>query len=408
MKKIKLMVLGLLSWSAQAQQPFTLDEAVQTALKKNQLIQAGEYQVEYFRQIRKTASDIGKLSAIWMHGQYNSIYQDNNLTFAQTIPFPTVLLSQSQLGTEQVIGAQKTLIATQNELAFEVKSVYYQLLFQEAFRKLLQSQDSLYSDFSRASSLRFKTGETNLLEKTTTESQWMEVKNQLRVNNADILIAQTRLQSLLKNYVPVGASEALGKRKLPQDIDTVSLAANPQLSYLVQQAIISQRVRKLERNRILPDIMVGYFTQSLIGIQNINGRDQVFGSGKQFQGLELGISIPLWAGPQLARNRASAINEQVARKNADHFKTTLNGALTQALQEIDKNLASLEYYQASALKNAELLLSQSRVAYTAGQIGYMEYLQSLKNAIAIKSNYLLSLNQYNQSVVKVEYLLGKF
>ena len=402
------MVLGLLSWSAQAQQPFTLDEAVQTALKKNQLIQAGEYQVEYFRQIRKTASDIGKLSAIWMHGQYNSIYQDNNLTFAQTIPFPTVLLSQSQLGTEQVIGAQKTLRATQNDLAFEVKSVYYQLLFQEAFRKLLRSQDSLYSDFSRASSLRFKTGETNLLEKTTTESQWMEVKNQLRVNHADILIAQTRLQALLKNDVPVGASEALGKRQLPQDIDTVSLAANPQLSYLVQQAIISQRVRKLERNRILPDIMVGYFTQSLIGIQNINGRDQVFGSGKQFQGLELGISIPLWAGPQLARNRASAINEQVARKNADHFKTTLNGALTQALQEIDKNLASLEYYQASALKNAELLLSQSRVAYTAGQIGYMEYLQSLKNAIAIKSNYLLSLNQYNQSVVKVEYLLGKF
>lgn len=408
MKIIKSIILGLLSSSAYAQQPFTLDQAVQTALQKNQLVQAAEYQVEYFRQVKKTTTDIGKLSAVWMHGQYNSIYQDNNLNFVQTFPFPTLLGSQVQLGKEQVIGAQKNLKSAQNDLVFEVKSVYYQLLYLEALKKLLLSQDTLFADFSRASSLRYKTGESNLLEKTTTETQSLEAKNQSRTNGADIQIAETRLQALLKSESPVVASDLLIKRDLPQELDSVSLSANPQLNYLLQQVVISQRAKRVERNRILPEISIGYFSQSLVGVQNINGQDQTFGRSKHFQGFELGLSIPLWIAPHVARAKAAAFNEEVVRKNAEHFQTTLNGVYAQALQELDKNLASLNYYQSSALKNAELILTQARKAFSAGQIGYIEYLQSLKNAIAIKSNYLQSLNFYNQSAVKLEFLLGKF
>ena len=400
------VIIGFVSTSVFAQQPISLEQAVQTALQKNQLIKSAEYQVEYFKQVKKTSTDIGKLSAVWMHGQYNSLYQDNNLTFVQTLPFPTLLGSQIQLGKEQVIGAQKSLRSTQNDLVFEVKSVYYQLLYLEALNKLLQSQDSLYEDFSRASSLRYKTGESNLLEKTTAETQLMEVRNQSRINQADIQIAASKLQALLRNETSVIASDILKKRELPQAVDTISLAGNPQLSYLRQQATIGQRAKRVERNRLLPDISVGYFNQTLFGIQNINGQDQFFGRDKRFQGFELGLSIPLWFGPHLARTKAAAFNEEILKKNAEHFQTTLTGTYGQALQELDKNLSSLDYYESSALKNAELILVQARKAYRGGEIGYIEYLQSLKNAIAIKSNYLQALNLYNHSVVKIEFLLG--
>src|SRR5260221_4204178 len=406
LKNLTYVAIGFVSTSAFAQQPISLEQAVQTALQKNQLIKSAEYQVEYFKQIKKTSTDIGKLSAIWMHGQYNSLYQDNNLTFVQTLPFPTLLGSQVQLGREQVIGAQKGLVSAQNDLVFEVKSVYYQLLYLEALKKLLQSQDSLYEDFSRASSLRYKPDESNLLEKTTAETQLMEVRNQSRINQADIQIAESRLQALLKNEGPVVASDILKKRELPQMLDTVSLAANPQLSYLRQQAAIGQRAKRVERNRLLPDISVGYFNQTLVAIQNITGLDRFFGRDKRFQGFELGLSIPLLFRAPVARAKAAAFTEEILKKNAEHFQTTLNGTYRQALQELDKNLSSLDYYESSALNNAGLILSQARKAYRAGEIGYIEYLQSLKNVIAIRSNYLQSLNFYNQSVVKIEFLLG--
>lgn len=409
MKTIYWILVSLVSSTMVfGQQPFGLDQAIETALKKNQLIQSAESQVAYFKEIRKTSSDMGKLSAQWMHGQYNSLYQDNNLTFTQTLPFPTYMTSHSQYGKEQVIGAQKGLHSIQNDLVFDVKSVYHQLLYLQALRDLLQSQDSLYADFSKASSLRYKTGETGVLEKTTAETQWMEVKNQVRINGADIQIAETRLQALLKNDSPVTTTGVLAKRDLPPELDSASLSSNPQLNYLKQQVIISQRAKQVEKNRILPDISIGYFNQSLIGIQNINGQDQYFGANKRFQGFQLGLYIPLWFSPLVARAKAAALNEEALQKNADYYQTTLAGIFAQALQELDKNTASLNYYEGSALKNADLILNQAQKAYRAGEIGYIEYLQSLRNAVAIKSSYLQALNQYNQSIIKVEYLIGKF
>ncbi len=380
-------------------------EAVKIALEKNQTVKAAEYSIDYYRQLKKTGTDIGKLNVMWMHGQYNSLQQDDNYTFTQTIPFPTTLINQVKLGKEHVAGSQKNLLVVQNEIAYQVKFTYEQLLYFDALHRLLQSQDSLFQDFSRAANIRFKTGESNLLEKTTAESQLLEVKNQLRINQTDMEIAATRLQALLKAEQPVYHSEKLIKREL---IDTATWITNPQLGYLQQQVKVSKQAKRVESNKLLPDLTVGFFTQSLTGIQNINGQDVFFPASKSFTGLQLGLSIPLWVAPQLARAKSAGIQEEMIRSEAEQFETNLKSSFGQAQKELAKNQASLFYYETSALQNANLIIAQSGKAYRAGEIGYIEYLQSLKTALSIKSNYLLSLTQYNQSVLKIEYLLGKF
>jgi cobalt-zinc-cadmium resistance protein CzcA len=261
-------------------QNISQDEAVQIALKNNQLIKSAEFSIDYYKELKKTGTDIGKLSAVWMRGQYNSLQQDNNLNLMQTIPFPTTLANQVRLGKEQVIGGQKNLINIQNEIAFQVKTIYEQLLYQDALQSLLLSQDSLYQDFARASSVRYKTGESNLLEKTTAETQSFEIKNTLIVNEADIKISATHLQALLKAEMPIYNSEKIAKRALPQNLDTVSLKSNPQLNLLQQQVIINARIKSVEKSKVLPDLTVGYFAQSLTGFQNIDGVDTYFPSSK--------------------------------------------------------------------------------------------------------------------------------
>ncbi len=199
MKNSNLIIAAFLVSAISARsQKLTLDEAVNTALQNNAGIKSAEYQIDYYKELKKTGTDIGKLSAKWMHGQYNSIYQDNNLTLQQTIPFPSALINQVKLGKEQVVGAQQNLIVQQNNLAYEVKSTYLHLLYQEAQKNLFIAQDSLYADFVNASLLRFKTGESNLLEKTTAETQHLEIQNLRRQNLADIQISEARLKVLLK------------------------------------------------------------------------------------------------------------------------------------------------------------------------------------------------------------------
>ena len=43
---------------------------------------------------------------------------------------------------------------------------------------------------------------------------------------------------------------------------------------------------------------------------------------------------------------------------------------------------------------------------TGGEVGYMEYSQSLARVITVKTNYIEALAQYNQAVLTLEFLAG--
>ncbi len=407
-QKFKIIGVVLFVSAFANAQKLTLDQAVQAALQNNLGIKSAESQIDYYKELKKTGTDIGKFSATWMHGQYNSIYQDNNLTLQQTIPFPTALANQVKLGKEQVAGAQQNLIVQQNSLVYEVKSIYFQLLYQEAQKKLLAAQDSLFTDFANASSLRFKTGESNLLEKTTAETQRLEIQNQQHQNLADIEISKAQLKALLKSDSTIVTADEWKKRAAPIEISAAQLQNNPTLKLINQEVSISQQSKRVEKSKIMPDLLVGGFVQSLTGVQNVNGQDIYYARSKQFTGFQLGLAIPLWIRPNLARASAATFQEESMRKKALQYEITLAGSFEQALRELDKNTATINYYETSALLNAELILSQSRKAFHGGEISYVEYLQSLKISIGIKNNYLQALNQYNQSIITLEFLLGKF
>lgn len=403
--RIQTLALAcLLITSGAHAQKISREEAIQAALKNNDRIKSAEYQVAYARQVKKTETEIGKLSVNFMMGQYNTIEQDNNLTLTQSIPFPTTMASQVKLGKEQVAGSQKNLVVVQNNLVHEVKTAYEQLLYAEAVHNLLSSQDSLFTDFAKASGVRYKAGEGNLLEKTTAESQLLESKNQLRQNEAEIYILKKKLQVLLNAAEEVSAADDFKKRTST----VTSVGNNPGLLYEQQLVAISRQATRVERNKFLPDLSVGYFNQTLTGFQNTTGVEEYFGRNKRFQGFTVGVSFPLWFGPQLARSKAAFYHQESVRKNAEYLQTSVNQEYDQAEREREKNEASLTYYETTALQNAALILAQARKAYQAGEIGYIEYMQSLRMAITIRTNYLTALQQYNLSVIKIEYLTGSF
>ncbi|MBL7860488.1 MAG: TolC family protein [Cyclobacteriaceae bacterium] len=402
-----LALSGVVTIPETMAQPMTETEAIHTALQNNQLIKSAEFEVDYYKQMKKTGSELGKLNVVWMRGQYNTIEKDNNITLTQTIPFPGTIRATLKLGAEQVRGADKNLQVAKNNQVFAVKSTYEQLLYQLTVRELLLSQDSLYTDFARASAIRYKTGESNLLEMTTAETQLQEIKNSIRINEADIYMSQMQLQVLLKTDAPVDVSAKLTKRILSLD-SMHALESNPQIQLANQQVKINQQLKRVENSRLAPDFSIGYFNQTLIGYQNTTGSDIFYDKSNRFSGFTAGIQIPLWFAPQAARAKAASHLEEASRETAEYIRHTLFSEYEQALRELDKNQASLVYYESSALKNADLILSQARKAYQGGEIGYVEYLQSLRNAISIKSNYLQVLHQYNLSVIRVEFFIGKY
>jgi cobalt-zinc-cadmium resistance protein CzcA len=58
------------------------------------------------------------------------------------------------------------------------------------------------------------------------------------------------------------------------------------------------------------------------------------------------------------------------------------------------------------LPNADLILYQAKRGYQEGDTDYAEYLMATRSALQIKENYLETLNQLNQAIIRLEYLVG--
>jgi cobalt-zinc-cadmium resistance protein CzcA len=182
---------------------------------------------------------------------------------------------------------------------------------------------------------------------------------------------------------------------------------NPSLGYAQQQVEVSQLEKKLESSQMLPDFNVGYFSQTIIGTQDVNGAPRSFGQDSRFTGIQAGISIPLWFPPYSSRTKAAKINERIARTDAEYYTTTINGNYQSLLDELNKFSSSVDYYEKQAVPEADLIISQATLSYKAGALDYLEYVATLNRALAIRQNYLEALNNCNQTIISIEYITGK-
>ncbi len=399
---ILLIAFPFCAWS---QPGMSIDQTLEQALKNNAGIKASQYEVEAANAFRKTGTDIGKTSVLGMFGQYNSYAEDNNFLVSQTIPF-TAFGSQSSLNRSLAASSVLKKAASENELRYQVKQVYYQLLFTKARQRLLLQQDSIYEGFLKAASARYKSGEAKLLEQATAEVQRNEIKNQLRQNDAKSIGLRTQLMTLLNSdALPEIADEEFKQIQFEELPDTASASANPGLAYMRQQVEVAQRQKRVESAKFAPDLLLGYFNQTLIRTPDPETGNFSTASTR-FQGFQIGVAIPLWFVPQQGRVKAAEFSRQASQSNYRNYQIGVRGQIQQAIQQYQISKSSLNYYQSSALPNADLIIKQSQAAFRGGEINYAEYLLGVRSAIGIKDSYLQTLSDYNQSIIYIEFLTG--
>jgi len=412
-KSIAVMLLifalfGVNQAQAQEKKTINLQEAIQMALDSNLTVRSSNYSLEVQKALKGAAWDFGKTSIDGQFGQFNSYTKDNSFTLSQSFEFPSVYANQHKLAKANVKSSEWQLKTSQLETATQVKQVYWQLAYLYSKQKLLNYQDSLYSGFMKAAELRAKVGETNKLEMITARSQSMEIKNQLQQIQADKAILTRQLQTLLNTKNQLLPADTLLKRISFQLTSSESnLAENPSLGYVHQQVDVSHIEKQLEVSRALPDFSVGYFSQTMKGEQEVNGIARSFGPGDRFNGVQAGIAIPLWFSPFAAKIKAAKLKEQVASTDAEQVAKALESNYQSLIDQYQKYLKSIAYYEQQAIPEANLIISQATQSYKAGALDYLDYVLSLGRALSIRQNYLDELNNCNQTVINLEFLSGK-
>ncbi len=404
---VLLLVSGWLmvpAHHAEAQQPakvYTLNEAVEEALQQNPSLEAARLNVKRSQALKGSSWDIDKTQVQYTTGKLANGRYDKEMAVSQTLAFPTVYSKQAKLAEALVETGRINLSQREREIVRDVQLNYYGLVYVHSKINLLLYQDSLYAAFLKAAEVRLRTGETNLLEKVTAETQLSEVRNSVFQATADRAVFQKRLQALLTTDNPVIAADSLLQRVPMPELTEELLEKNPRLRLAQQQVAMRQAETALEQARLLPDFKLGYTNRTLGGNQATPG-------GMDFepaQEVSVGIALPLWARPQKSRIAAARLQTQVATQQLRQTQYELEADAEASLQQAQKLQNSLDYYEGTALPQAQLIISQATKAHRAGEINYQTFLLSLNRALSIRSNYLEALYAYDKAVLELQFII---
>ncbi|KXK40175.1 MAG: CzcA family heavy metal efflux pump [Bacteroidetes bacterium OLB9] len=402
-KKLVAMLVVFSAFSFQeinAQTPITLQQAIDTALANNLSVKNERLRNEYHQKLIKSGTAIPVTDVFGEYGQINGIYNDTRFGISQTISFPTVYKRQKELLTEEWKSSLLNTDVREAQLKKQVSQVFYTLVYLQHKRELLQKTDTLFAEFLNKATLRFKAGESNVLEKTTAENQRGQMALQLLQLEKDWEIVQLQFQLLLnteKDFVPMEDAD-LGIPFLENDSSL--LTSHPEIQFLKQQQQIANAVTKSEQSKLLPDLSFGY---NLMGMRGMGPDDKLYNSTPQFHSIQIGLGIPVFTGSQKAKINAAKINENIAANEYEWKLKNFENAYHSAFMEYQKFEEMVRYFENTALKNAATITETAEKQFLNGDINYLEWVLLINQAIVIQSDYIEAVKNLNNALAELNF-----
>ncbi len=401
---VLILFIGLFVNQANAQTPINLKAAIDTAFKNNLVVKNEKLKSEYQKKLIKTAASIPQTNVVGQYGQINSYYRDNSFAVSQSFNFPTVYSNQKKLLTEEWKTTVLNSSLKEADTKKMVRQVFYTYLYLKEKEKLLYKNDSIYGAFLNKANLRFSKGESNILEKTTAETQRGTIAIQLKQLEQDIEIIKLQFKLLLNsttNFIP---NEPNVKIDFDLSNDSNLVNQHPFLKIIEQQKKMSILNSKLEKSKLMPDLSIGYYNMTMKGA----GADNKFyNSSTRFQSVQVGVGIPLFFGSHKAKINASKINQHISENTYLLERNNLQLGYKSIIGQYQTNLETTRYFENTALKNASLIFETANKQFVNGELNYLEWVMLTNQAISIQSNYLDAVKNLNESIIQINYLITK-
>jgi len=406
---VLFLVISLQEMNAQfvstsSEVPITLKQSVETALLNNLSLKNDRLKTEYQKKLINSGLSIPNTNLFTEYGQVNSFYNDTRLGISQVINFPTVYLRQKDLLDEEWKSSVLNLGVEEAKLKRQVTQLFYTLIYLQQKKELLRHSDSVYFEFLNKVKLRYDKGESNILENTIAENQRGQAALQLLQLKQDTEFFLMQFQLLLNtttNFVP---NEKGNLQNNVSITDTLLLSSHPTIQYWKQQQQLAIANTKLEISKLLPDIVFSYY---IMGMNGTGADNKIYNNSLQFNSIQFGLSIPIFSFGQVARINAAEINETISVNNYElNWQNFLNSFRSTYLQ-LKKFEEKLQYFENTALKNADTITMTANQQFQNGDINYLEWVLLINQATTIYSDYIEVLKNKNIATAEINFYINK-
>jgi cobalt-zinc-cadmium resistance protein CzcA len=322
-------------------------------------------------------------------GQTNTNLIDYNFSVTQGLGAVGADKKRKNLALQEIVLANQEKDVIELQLIAKVQKLWFAWSNEAARLRTLQAQQQLYESLREKAQLQFDQGEINRLQLSVAESKVMQIEQQLNLQQVAAEKAQKELA--IAAWIPesdIQIDTSLLILPFPSGLNVNQQLVLP----FEQQQVIAETQIQVSEKELAPQWNFGYFNQSIRPDYSL-------------QGLSLGTSVPL----AKKAGRAKIEEDRVRKLMADQRLEQVRQELSWEREKMERMARQYnDYLRGPAndlLTQARLLRNLAATQLQAGEIDFFQYLQSVDVALQNELEYLNAVNQYNQAVIDLRFLV---
>lgn len=395
LNKIIVTIIGLTAYAVGfAQNPLSMNEAVQKALLHNPQMKASGLRKEQNNFLEKAAFDLTnpEVTLESPTGEFLTV------GVMQSFSFPTVYSKQKDIAKQTTALSATAEIISKNDVTQQVQRAYLEVQYFTKLSTLLQLHDSIYSEMEKAAIRQFDAGSIDATARAFTQMKRAAAARELSNAIAQRNTAALALQILIgvsDNFITDEMNELTTEIPLVYRM-TDSTLSTPStfLQYAKQNKEIAVSLLSLEKQKALPGLAIGYMNQGARDTPN-NLR------------LRAGITIPLWWWQYKGKINAAKTEVKIAEQQMFEQEQKLNMLLNAQFSSYLNYKQALTYFNHTGLSIGAALISDSQRMFAAGSIDYTEHFRNLEVAFEENMTYYETLFNLNQTVIQLNYITAQ-
>lgn len=324
----------------------------------------------------------------YLWGSPSAIGNRTDFSVKQSFDFPTAYSYKNQISNLKNEQAELEYKKQRNEVLYQtrvvcVKLTYYNSLIVELSKRLANAQK--VADAYKA---KYNTGDVGILEFNKAQVNLLNVTKEMENNEIERNALLSELTTL-NGGIAINFTDSLfSLQTIPADFEqwfSQTEANNPLLQWVKQEIAISEKQVKLNTAMSLPKFYGGFMSENVVG--------------QQFQGITLGITIPLWENKNTVKYaKAKTIAMQSVEADAKlQFYNSMKATHSKVIS-LQTNVT--DYRSKLAMySNSELL----EKAFNKGEISLTEYMyelslyyESMYKLLEMEMNYNISFVELNR------------
>ncbi len=252
------------------------------------------------------ADRIGNKTGLWpsnpeaefnyLRGYPRAIGDRTDIAVRQVFDFPTAYAYKSQISELKNEQAELVYERQRKDILHEARMIVAEVILQNALITDYNLRAHHAGEIAESYRKKLDAGEANILEYNRAQVYLLNVskKTEIAEIERDALLAELLR---LNGGLPVEFSEnLLYQPPVTGNFEQWYAMAeqnNPVLKWIRQELALNQKQKQLQVSQTLPRISAGYMSEKVVG--------------EHFQGVTMGISIPLWENKNAVRHASAKI-----------------------------------------------------------------------------------------------------